>query len=172
MVQQSIVPLQHHQRSTVAHQGHRKPDRLPALPELPTPLSCSGNGPLSSDTWQGNLRSKQLVGSAPGQNTATCHTLVKRKHRLICLCHYCGFYSRGQCSISNIGKTWIRNEHGYWYFNTEVRINKRNCLKLYKTKWETPPTNWHFTLYVLCDFLKSFEFVNFLALDVHKCVML
>lgn len=56
VVQRSPEPLRHLQRPPLTDYRHWKPDRLPALPHLPTPLACSGNRLVSSDTQFGNPR--------------------------------------------------------------------------------------------------------------------
>lgn len=81
LVQQSYVSIQHQQRSSITHQGHWKPDHLPALPQLPTPLTCSGNSP--SELWHlaGKPEKAGLLSpiSPGGHSRAPHHIVVKRK---------------------------------------------------------------------------------------------
>lgn len=48
VVQPGFEPVEHHPRPPVNHQGHWKPDRLPALPHLPAPVASSGDRSLVS----------------------------------------------------------------------------------------------------------------------------
>lgn len=73
VVQRGPEPLRHLWRPSVTDYRHWEPDRLPALPHLPTPLACSGNRLVSSDTRLGNPRQATL--SVALQMSHLSHTM-------------------------------------------------------------------------------------------------
>lgn len=60
VVQRGPEPLRHLRRPSIADYRHWEPDRLPAPPRLPTPLTRSGNRLVSSDTRLRNPRQATL----------------------------------------------------------------------------------------------------------------